>query len=636
MGLDAALRALGRPVLRDPQRHRPRRLGPGTRPGPRRALLARPTRRARPPAGATCSTRIGFDPDDDGVVLGMIGRMDPQKGFDLLADGAARPARRGARVIVQGSGHASLADPFRALAAANPDRVALIERFDRDMARRIYAGADLFLMPSRFEPCGQGQMIALRYGTPPVVRRTGGLADSVIDVTEHPAAGHRVRVRRGDARGAGRRGPAGRGAARGPGRVGRPPRPGHGRRLQLGHGLRAALPRGLPPGHRAPPRLSRPHAAGPSSSRAGCDRPAVRESRPRPRPTRGSRRPEAPMPRQFVVQVTNQPGQMARLAEQMAAAGVDLRAIGGGGLGRGRPLHHDHGRRRRGPARSSRLAAGPSSRASRCWPRWTTGRAAWRGSRASCPTPASTSWATCSWAAGATARRSRSSSTTRTRRARSSSAASRTAGPDGTLACAGAPPAALPARAAVTAHRRNRRDLRAGVIRPSWGILGPAPPDSAPGPGACPCAARHAAPPCSWPSSSASRRRPRPSIASSGASGTGGSEWDGPHHGVHGRHRADRLRAQGHAQGLHLPGGGPQRPLRQPRVRGRPARPVKASSTRHVNAQRGLTVSDDVHDLEGELEPPAGDPVRVRRLDPLRQPQLRDRDARVRMPAQGV
>jgi len=133
--------------------------------------------------------RLGFDPDATGPVLGMIGRLDPQKGFDLLA--AATPAlvAGGARVVVQGSGQAALADPFRELAAARPDRVALVERFDRDMARRIYAGCDLFVMPSRFEPCGQGQMVALRYGTPPIVRRTGGLADTVVDTVRHPDQG---------------------------------------------------------------------------------------------------------------------------------------------------------------------------------------------------------------------------------------------------------------------------------------------------------------------------------------------------------------------------------------------------------------------------------------------------------------
>ena len=65
------------------------------------------------------------------------------------------------------------------------------------MARRIYAGADFFAMPSRFEPCGQGQMIALRYGTPPIVNRTGGLADTVIDETADPGARDRLLVRRG-------------------------------------------------------------------------------------------------------------------------------------------------------------------------------------------------------------------------------------------------------------------------------------------------------------------------------------------------------------------------------------------------------------------------------------------------------
>ncbi len=133
--------------------------------------------------------RLGFDRADDGAVLGMIGRLDPQKGFDLLHDAAPRLLAAGARIVVQGSGDPHLAEGFRTLAARQPAKVALIERFDRAMARRIYAGADFFLMPSRFEPCGTGQMVSLRYGTPPIVRRTGGLADSVIDERTRPGEG---------------------------------------------------------------------------------------------------------------------------------------------------------------------------------------------------------------------------------------------------------------------------------------------------------------------------------------------------------------------------------------------------------------------------------------------------------------
>jgi len=134
-------------------------------------------------------TRLGFDAADPGPVVGMIGRLDPQKGFDLLADAAPTLLENGVRIVVQGSGHPSLADRFRALAEHRPEQVALIERFDRAMARRIYAGSDFFAMPSRFEPCGQGQMIALRYGTPPIVHRVGGLADTVIDETTHRGRG---------------------------------------------------------------------------------------------------------------------------------------------------------------------------------------------------------------------------------------------------------------------------------------------------------------------------------------------------------------------------------------------------------------------------------------------------------------
>ena len=157
------------------------------------AFLAAPYAREDLDGKAACRTdllrRIGFDPDDPGPVIGMIGRLDRQKGFDLLSGAAPTLLEHGIRLVVQGSGDPSQAAPFRALAAANAEGIALIERFDRAMARRIYAGADFFIMPSRFEPCGQGQMIALRYGTPPIVSRTGGLADTVIDEPTNPGRG---------------------------------------------------------------------------------------------------------------------------------------------------------------------------------------------------------------------------------------------------------------------------------------------------------------------------------------------------------------------------------------------------------------------------------------------------------------
>jgi starch synthase len=133
--------------------------------------------------------RAGLDPADSGAVLGMIGRLDPQKGFDLLAAAAPALLRLGLRLVVLGSGSPDQVGALRELAAVRPDRVSLIERFDRDLARRIYAGIDGFLMPSRFEPCGTGQMIALRYGTPPIVRATGGLRDTVIDADASPGTG---------------------------------------------------------------------------------------------------------------------------------------------------------------------------------------------------------------------------------------------------------------------------------------------------------------------------------------------------------------------------------------------------------------------------------------------------------------
>jgi starch synthase len=125
-----------------------------------------------------------------GLIFGLVGRLDPQKGFDLLTGAAEGIVASGGRIIVLGTGDHALVSGLQALAERTPGRIAVIDRFDRDEARRIYAGADAFLMPSRFEPCGQGQMIALRYGTVPIVRATGGLADTIVDADAQPETGN--------------------------------------------------------------------------------------------------------------------------------------------------------------------------------------------------------------------------------------------------------------------------------------------------------------------------------------------------------------------------------------------------------------------------------------------------------------
>ena len=116
----------------------------------------------------------------DTPLLGIVTRLVGQKGLDLLH--AAMPwllRSTDAQFVLLGSGEARWQDAFRGYADAHPDRLAARIGFDAALAQRIYAGSDAFLMPSRFEPCGLGQMIALRYGSVPIVRATGGLADTV-------------------------------------------------------------------------------------------------------------------------------------------------------------------------------------------------------------------------------------------------------------------------------------------------------------------------------------------------------------------------------------------------------------------------------------------------------------------------
>ncbi len=139
---------------------------------------------------ASLCEELALDPG--GPLMAMVSRLDPQKGFDLLAAGASDLISAGARICVLGTGDASLIADLQSLAdsATGRGRLTVVDRFDRGLARRMYAGADMFLMPSRFEPCGQGQLIAMRYGTVPVVRATGGLADTVSDADAEPGTGN--------------------------------------------------------------------------------------------------------------------------------------------------------------------------------------------------------------------------------------------------------------------------------------------------------------------------------------------------------------------------------------------------------------------------------------------------------------
>jgi starch synthase len=125
---------------------------------------------------------LGLAENPRAPLLGMVSRIDPQKGFDMALNVIGLFLREGAQLAVLGRGDAGYTAALAALARRFTGSVALCTEFNEDLAHKIYGGADLFLMPSRFEPCGLGQMIALRYGAVPVVTPTGGLKDTVAPV----------------------------------------------------------------------------------------------------------------------------------------------------------------------------------------------------------------------------------------------------------------------------------------------------------------------------------------------------------------------------------------------------------------------------------------------------------------------
>lgn len=117
-------------------------------------------------------------------LLAIISRMVHQKGFDILVGVLSEILAEGVQFVLLGTGQPEYEEYFRQLRDDYPEQVGLEVGFNDALARQIEAGADMFLMPSHFEPCGLNQLYSLRYGTVPIVRRTGGLADSVVDATD--------------------------------------------------------------------------------------------------------------------------------------------------------------------------------------------------------------------------------------------------------------------------------------------------------------------------------------------------------------------------------------------------------------------------------------------------------------------
>jgi starch synthase len=130
---------------------------------------------------AALQRRAGLAAEPGRPLLGMVVRLTEQKGIDLLVQAVDGIVAEGAQVAVLGSGERRYEDALRAAAARQAGRVSVTLGFDEGLAHLVEAGSDLFLMPSRYEPCGLNQIYSLRYGTVPVVRATGGLADTVED-----------------------------------------------------------------------------------------------------------------------------------------------------------------------------------------------------------------------------------------------------------------------------------------------------------------------------------------------------------------------------------------------------------------------------------------------------------------------
>ncbi len=142
---------------------------------------------------------LGLSVDPDKKVLSIISRLVEQKGLDLVQDAAEDFLEPDLQLVVLGTGQPEYENFFRYLQRRHPEQVAVEIKYDFDLAKKIYAGSDFFLMPSRFEPCGLGQLISMRYGTVPIVRETGGLKDTVEQYSGEEGDGFTFREYSGEA-----------------------------------------------------------------------------------------------------------------------------------------------------------------------------------------------------------------------------------------------------------------------------------------------------------------------------------------------------------------------------------------------------------------------------------------------------
>ena len=141
---------------------------------------------------------LGLEIHDDLPLIGMVGRLTHQKGIDLVVRRLDWLASLDIQLVILGTGDHGYEFALSSAASAHPGKFAAVIGFDGALARRIYAGSDLFLMPSEFEPCGLSQLIAMRYGSVPIVRKTGGLADTVIPFDPSSKTGNGVNFLQND------------------------------------------------------------------------------------------------------------------------------------------------------------------------------------------------------------------------------------------------------------------------------------------------------------------------------------------------------------------------------------------------------------------------------------------------------